>query len=131
MNYSSFGWLSFLILAIIMAPYILNLLNRKIFKTKNKTYFKIVKAFRSVHKPLGIALIFFGIIHGFMALRRISFHTGYIVYLSILITGILGGAFYRLKKKELFTWHKRMALVTVLLFLLHFFFPNAIYYLLG
>ena len=131
MNYSTFGWLSLIVFAIVLAPYFLNLINRKFIKTKNKTFFKVVKTLRSVHKPLGIALIIFGIVHGYMALRSFRIHTGYLAYLSILITGILGGSFYKLKKIQLFVWHKRMAVVTVVLFILHFFFPSAMYYLLG
>lgn len=131
MNYSTVGWLSLVVFLIILGPYLLNLLNRKVLKTKNKTFFKIIKFLRSLHKPLGIALIILGIIHGYMALRGFRLHTGTLFYFSILITGVLGGSFYRLKKRELFVWHKRMAAITVLLFLLHFFFPSAMYYLLG
>lgn len=131
MNYSVTGWLSVLILLIILGPYILNTLNKKYLKTKNKTFFKVVKFLRRIHKPLGIILIISGIAHGYMALGGFRLHTGTLFYVSILITGFLGGAFFRLKKRNLFLWHKRMAAITVLLFLLHFLFPGALYYLLG
>ena len=129
MNYSLLGWLSVIVFGVVLSPYLLNLLNRKVLKTKNKTFFKVVKFLRSLHKPFGIALIVLGVVHGYMALGRVSLHTGTLFYISILITGILGGSFYRLKKRELFIWHKRMAAVAVVLFLLHFFFPSAMYYL--
>lgn len=130
MNYSAAGWLIVIMLVIIISPYILNLLNRKVLKTKDKNFFKVVKFLRSLHKPLGLAVMILGIVHGYMALGGLRLHTGTLLYISILITGILGGAFYRLKKRPLFIWHKRMAALSVVLFLLHYFFPSAMYYLL-
>ncbi len=131
MNYSLAGWLNHLVLLIILGPYILNSLNRKYLKTKNKSFLNLVKILRKIHKPLGLVLIVLGASHGYMALGGFRLHTGTLFYISILITGSLGGAFHRLKKKILFVWHRRMALITALLFLLHFFFPSALYYLLG
>lgn len=131
MNYALVGWLNVIVFLIILSPYLLNLLNTKVLKTKNKTFFKVVKFLRKLHKPFGIALIVMGIVHGYMALRGFRLHTGSLFYIAILATGVLGGSFYRLKKKELFVWHKRLAAVVVVLFLIHFFFPGALYYLLG
>ena len=131
MNYALVGWLNVIVFLIILSPYVLNLLNRKVLKTKNKSFFKVVKFLRKLHKPFGIALIVLGIVHGYMALRGFRLHTGSLFYIAILATGVLGGSFYRLKKKELFVWHKRLAAVAVVLFLIHFFFPGALYYLLG
>ena len=130
MNYALLGWLSVIAFVVVLLPYVLNLLNKKFIKTKNKTFFKLVKFLRSLHKPFGIVLIVLGLIHGYMALRSLRLHTGTLFYIAILVTGILGGSFYKLKKKELFVWHKRMAIVAVVLFFLHYFFPSAMYYLL-
>ena len=130
MNYSTAGWLSLILIGILICPYVLNLLNKKIFKTKNPNYKKVIKFLKKLHKPLGVAIVILGVVHGYMALGGFRLHTGTLLYVSILITGALGGAFYRLKKKPLFVWHKRMAAVSVMLFLVHFFFPSALYYLL-
>ncbi|NLY45195.1 MAG: hypothetical protein GX053_04300 [Tissierella sp.] len=118
MNYALLGRLSVIIFGVVLLPYVLNLINRKFFKTKNKSFFKVVKFLRKLHKPFGIALIVLGIVHGYMALRSFRLHTGSLFYIAILATGFLGGSFYRLKKKELFVWHKRLA-------------AGALYYLLG
>ena len=131
MNYAILGRISAILFFIVLTPYLLNFLNKNFLKTKNKTYFKVVKFMRKLHKPLGITLIILGLIHGYMALGTLRMHTGSLFYLAILITGVLGGSFYKLKKKELFTWHKRLAAIAFVLFLLHLFFPNALYYLLG
>lgn len=130
MNYKLLGWINVVILGIIITPYLLKFLNKNFFKTRNKNYFTLVKVFRKLHKPLGLALMFFGIIHGYMALGGFRLHTGSIFFISILITGALGGAFYKTKKKEFFKWHKGMAFLSVVLFLLHLFAPSALFYIL-
>lgn len=129
MNYALLGWISVIVFGVVLAPYILSWLNRKYLKTKNKSFLTILKFLRKIHKPLGIALIVLGIVHGFMALGSLRLHTGTLFYISIVITGILGGFFHKLKKREFFLWHKRIAAVAVALFLLHYFVPGAMYYL--
>lgn len=131
MTYSSLGWLVVIIIAILLVPYVLNYLNKKVFKTKNTNYRKAIKFFRSLHKPLGLAILIIAPIHGYMALGGFKLHTGTLLYLSILATAGLGGSFHKTKKKVFFTWHRRMAFVTVAMFLIHFFAPSAIYYLLN
>ena len=131
MTYSFLGWLVVVIIGILLTPYVLVYLNKKIFKTKNQNFREIVKSFRSLHKPLGIAILIIAPIHGYMALGGFRLHTGTLLYLSIIATAGLGGSFYKTKKKVFFTWHKRMALITVAMFLIHFFVPSAISYLLN
>lgn len=130
MDYSLLGWINVLILGILITPYILNFLNRNFIKTRNKQYFKVIKILRKAHKPLGIALVVFGLIHGYMALGSLRLHTGTLFYISIFITVTLGGSFHKTKKRAFLLWHRRMALLTVALFLLHLLAPGAIYYLL-
>ncbi|MCR3956971.1 MAG: hypothetical protein NUK57_11800, partial [Gudongella sp.] len=128
--YSVLGWLNVVVLAVILLPYILNFLNRKFIKTQNQGFRNTVKLLRRLHKPLGLALAILALVHGYLALGSLRLHTGSLLYLSIFITALLGGSFYKLKKRALFTWHKRMALVSFLLLLLHIFYPSALYYLL-
>lgn len=132
MTYSNLGWLNLIILGILITPYILRYLNKFIplsSKAKKDYYLPSLKFFRKIHKPIGILLIIIPPIHGYMALGALRLHTGLVLYLSALATAILGGIFYKTKKKSLFKFHKIMALITILLFLLHFFVPNALYYL--
>lgn len=134
MTYVNWAWLALIILGILVLPYLLKRLNKYIksaTKSKKNRYTKTIKLLRKVHKPLGLSLIIVPLIHGYMALGALRLHTGLILYLSALITAALGGTFFRTKRKVFFTWHKRMAFITVLFFLLHFFYPSAIYYLLN
>lgn len=131
MSFRLLGWINVIALTIVLSPFVLNFINRKAFKNKNMAIREIVKLLRKFHKPLGIILVVTGIVHGYMALGSLRLHTGTILYLSTLITGILGGAFYRTKKRAFFVWHKRLAFLSVALLLLHYFYPSALFYLLN
>jgi cytochrome b561 len=129
--YSVLGWLNVVVLGVILSPYVLGFLNKKVFKTQSKGFRSTMKFLRRLHKPLGIAMAVLALVHGYLALGGFRLHTGSLLYLSIFITALLGGSFYKLKKRALFTWHKRMALVSFLLLLLHLFYPSALYYILN
>ncbi len=90
-----------------------------------------VKTLRVAHKPAGAALGILALIHGILALGTLRLHTGSIVWILALLTAILGGMFYRKKKAPLFRWHKRLALATALLTLVHLIFPYALCHLFG
>jgi hypothetical protein len=129
--YSILGWLNVVILGVLVTPYVLNFANRKFLKFKNKSLKNIVKVFRKFHKPLGLTLAVVAIVHGYLALGSLRIHTGSLLYLSVIITAAFGGSFYKLKKRVLFKMHKIFAGISILLLLLHLFYPSAIYYLLN
>lgn len=129
--YSLLGWLSVVIIGVLVAPYPLKFLNKNFIKSKNSGIRNSIKFLSKLHKPLGVSLAVIAFIHGYLALGSLRLHTGSILYVSIIITAVLGGSYYRLKKKIIFTWHKRFALISLLFLLLHLFYPNAIYYLLN
>lgn len=129
--YSILGWINVILLGVIVAPYVLNFLNKHIIKTKSSGFRNLVKILRRFHKPFGIIMAILAPVHGYMALGSLRLHTGSLLYESIFITAVLGGSFYKLKKRKLFQWHKRMALVSFILLLLHLFYPSALWYLLN
>lgn len=130
MSYKFFAWLNVVLLAIQLIPYLMVLLNKHILKTKSESYRNVIKGFRKYHKQTGIALLATGLIHGYLALGAFRLHTGTILYLAILLSAILGGAFYRKKEKRFLKVHRAMALIITALFLLHRLAPNAMFYLL-
>lgn len=125
MTYAILGWVSLGLLALLVLPFILIRINKHTVKTKHKAFQKVIRFLRSLHKPAGIALLLTAVWHGWLALGTIRVHTGTVLFLTVLVTATLGGAFYRLKKKRLFSLHKIAAAITVLMFLLHFFLPRA------
>lgn len=127
MDYVFFAWLSVIALGVVLVPYVMNFLNRNILKTKNENYRKTLKFFRKLHKPAGIIFAIVAFIHGYMVMGTIfTLHTGTLLYVLVLATAILGATFYKKKKRPLFKWHKITALITAILFFLHFFRPWAI-----
>ncbi len=130
--YSILGWVSLGLAVVASSPYWLRMLNNWTFKTKDKRFFNLLKFLRKLHKPLGVALAVIAVIHGYLALNsQIRLHTGLLVYLGFLISAILGGAHYQLKKKGLFKAHKISVLVSFLLLLLHLLKPWALGQWLG
>ncbi len=126
MNFRQLGYVNVIILGLLLLPYLLNTLNQKVFKTKSPVFRRVMKGLRSLHKPLGVAFVATALIHGWMAMGGIRLHTGTLLYAAVLIQVILGGAFYRKKKKELFRAHRIMAMVVAGLFLLHWLAPSAL-----
>ncbi len=129
--YRILGWLNAGLLLVMTAPFWLRFLNERLFHLKGGAYAKTIKALRTIHKPLGGAILLIGFIHGYLALGAFRPHTGALVALSILATAILGFLFYKLRKKGLFLWHRRSVLLIVLFLLIHLIFPSALYYLFG
>ncbi len=127
--YAVLGWINATILVVLLLPFLLSFLNRHLIRTKNVKYLNFTKIARNFHKPLGITLAVLAPIHGYLALGGFRLHTGTLLYLSAFATSVLGGSFYKLKKRPLFLWHKRMAAITVALLLLHIIMPSALYYL--
>lgn len=129
--FSFLGWLNVVLLGIIIAPYILVFINKKFIKTKHSSFRALLKFLKKLHKPLGLLLLILALVHGYLALGRIALHTGSVLFVTIFIAASLGGSFYKLKKRPLFTWHKRMAFIVIVFLLLHIFYPNALWYLLN
>lgn len=125
LNYAFVGWTSVVLLGLLVLPFLLSRINQYVFKPQSKGLRSFIKFLRKLHKPLGILFVIIAFVHGWLALGAFRLHTGWALYISLLLTVIFGGSFYRLKKKKLFVLHKVFAGVTVLLFLLHFFKPYA------
>ncbi len=129
--YKMLGILNVVLIIIIVLPYCLRRLGQRFFPQKKIASTKLMKLLRSVHKPLGICLLLITLIHGYLALGSLRMHTGTLVGIIVLATVVLGILFYRKKRAVLLKWHKRAALLMVLLTLLHLFAPSALYYIFG
>ncbi len=131
MNYRFLGWVALVLLVVMVSPFILRLLHSKVFKSKSKGLLKVIKALRTIHKPLGLALVLLGAVHGIGMLGRVRLHSGSLVLMSLILTGVLGLAFWKKKDKRALMGHRVMSLVTVILLLLHLFWPGALFRLFG
>jgi len=124
------GLVTAILLVLVTSPYWVRQLNRRALHLPAQKIGPLLKKLRLIHKPLGLTLILIAAVHGYMALGSIRLHTGALAWLAFAVTAGLGIAFYRRKKPPLFKWHKRAALISALLVLLHLLFPSALYYLL-
>ena len=128
--YVLLGWFNVVLIGIMTAPYWLRFLNNHTLHMKGGAYGKTIKTLRAIHKPLGGAILLIALLHGYLAWGTLRLHTGTMLWLSILITASLGAVFFFTKKKGVFVWHKRMALLVIIVLLVHLIFPGAVYYLL-
>ncbi|NCB41550.1 MAG: hypothetical protein EOM59_02915 [Clostridia bacterium] len=128
--YVIMGWLGVLAFMVMTSPFWLRFINDRTLHLKGGTYGKALKLSRKIHKPLGVGFVAFSLVHGRLALGSFRLHTGTLLWLSLFITAGLGILYYSQKKKDLFVWHRRMALVVLFLLLIHLIFPMALYYLL-
>ena len=122
--YKFLGWTNVLILFLLVCPYILTFYN-KILKKGSFKLIVIILFLKKLHKKLGILLIFMPLLHGYMALGEIPFHTGSILYLFILLTIIHGAIYSQFRKRIHYNIHKMLAIFSCLLFLIHLGFPWA------
>ena len=129
--YKILGIISLILVIVITSPFWLRTLNSWTVKTKDKRFFNLLKFLRKLHKPLGITLAVLVIWHGTLAWGWSRLHTGHLALIGLLITVVLGGAYYKLKNKKLFKAHKLMALISVLLLVLHRLWPSALWRIFG
>lgn len=119
------GILNGSILLLMISGYFMRIINKR-FGKLYPILGKILKITKKIHRPLGMLFLIVAPVHGFLALGRITLHTGSLLYLGILLMFfiyILGQAKV-LKKWILF--HRFCAILVVGLFLLHYFWPWAI-----
>lgn len=128
--YATLGILSLIFLIGAVMPYLVRLINRRLFKGKNKSLIQCGKWLRKIHKPFGTGMVVVALIHGYLAMGALRLHTGTLAWIMSVVTAVLGVLFYKKKKAVYFVWHKRAALLTVVLTAVHLFFPGALYYLL-
>ncbi len=127
MLYEFIGFINVALIVALTSPYWLRLINKVLFKNKNKDIVKLIKPLRKLHKPMGLAILVLAPFHGYLALGGLRPHTGSLVGLMATITILLGGTYFFTKKKAIFKWHKVAALLTVILLAVHLLFPSALY----
>lgn len=128
--YQILGILNVVLFVGVTSPYWLRRINQWFFHGKNQGIIQGVKKLRKVHKPLGISLVVLSLIHGYLALGALRLHTGSLAWIMSIITVLFGVLFYKKKKAVYLLWHKRVALLTIILTVLHLLFPSALYYIL-
>ncbi len=127
--YSYLGWFFVFILALMILPYIIRLIMKQSAAAKkNKTLKKMLKISRKMHQYIIFTVIFLAPVHAYLALGgSLRLHTGSLLYLSILITSILGYVFYKRKKKSLIKFHKFFVIIVLIFLFIHLVYPNLLW----
>lgn len=118
--YKILGWTNAIVTIILILPFAL----QSIVKKKEGILSSIIKFLRKFHKVLGIVIFISIAFHGIMALGSFSLHTGTVAGVAFVITAILGTLFVMLKKKKIFTTHRVLAYMYVIIVAVHLLFPS-------
>ena len=95
MNWIRFiGWLNIGLLVVMILPFLLRQFSTRVKKVKGKWYPKLNKFLRTIHKPLGIAIVLLSMLHGYLVFGGFRLHTGTLELFAIVIMAALGATFY-------------------------------------
>ncbi len=126
--YITLAWINVVLLVLGSLLFV----SRRVFKSlgNKKTPFalflrKIMPILQKIHPLIGVSFIIIGFIHGYLALGVITLHTGYLVWLTALLMGIVAtaGKTLNIKQQRWLMLHRPLAVLLWVLFLIHYFYP--------
>lgn len=108
------GKISMLLAILVISMFILRRVERKLFP-KNKIFLKLSKISSKMHPYAATLLFITAGVHGYLQLGgEITFHSGYLVYFSLIITAVMIVIWKKTKQKKWLTAHKISALLFVI-----------------
>jgi hypothetical protein len=121
MHYEFLGNLSAIILFFQISLFVLRRVYKYIPK-KPQWFPPILKFLKNAHIYTGVALLFLGLIHGFLALGTLRLHTGLILWLGILFA-FIGFLFKKKIGKRWIAYHRIFGFVIIILYFVHYYLP--------
>ncbi len=124
--YVVLAWFNVAFIAVMLMPYLMKKLGKS--QMKKNGFRKALKAFRTIHRPLGALVLIVGGTHGYLALGGILRlnTTGTLLWGVLIITGVFGGTYAMSKNRTVFKIHKFMALMVVVSFFYHYLMPGPV-----
>ncbi len=116
---SLIGFINATLLILLLSPFIIRRVNKYLFKNKNKTLKKYATSLSKIHMYFAYILLITAFIHGYMALGTIRLHTGYILWMWVLIQVILGNVLKRMKKPYLLKIHRAVGVASLIFLIAH------------
>jgi hypothetical protein len=107
------------LLVLLLSPYFLRRINKHIFKNKNKILKKYIPIFSKYHMYFGFILLITAFVHGYMALGAVRFHSGYILWLWVLIQVTLGIFTKKKKNPKIFKIHRLIGIGSLVFLIIH------------
>lgn len=116
---SFLGFINATLLALLLSPLVLRRINKQAFNNKNKILKKYAGLLSRYHMYFGFILLVNAFVHGYMALGTIRIHSGYALWLVVLIQVSLGLYAKKKKKAKIFNIHRTIGIVSVLFLIIH------------
>lgn len=113
------GFINLILLILLLSPFAFRRKNKYLFKNENKILKKLTAILSKYHMYFGFILLVTAFLHGYMALGAIRIHSGYILWLWILIQVSLGVYFKKKKKPKVLKIHRVIGVSTLLFLLIH------------
>lgn len=131
---ATLGWLNVILIILLAQIYTLKKIMIATSATKSKKtkdtsieipWRKLYKFWRMAHPFMGLLTLVIGSYHGYLALGAIRLHTGSLVLTNLFLSAIVGGILIKstsLKRQVRFI-HQGLALLLIVTFLIHYFWP--------
>lgn len=114
------GFVNVALLFLTIFLFLSKKINKYLFKGKSKLFQTFIQMSHKWHIYSATLLIIVSLIHGYLALGgRIIFHSGYVLFISILFASIGGMSFKILKNKNILRMHKLFTVIITLLLIWH------------
>lgn len=127
MNYTTlhiiFAWLSTFAIVLLALVYPINHYSNSHDLDTNHTVYKVQSILKKIHKPLGITVIIFILIHGRFSMQHPGFNLGTLC----LIFTLLLACSYLFKKKVAKYWkytHKALTIALIITIIVHILVKN-------
>ncbi|MEN3008631.1 hypothetical protein [Pseudothermotoga sp.] len=117
MMYKILAWTSVVLLFYNFSLFPLRRLLKKFSWSKRFLFYG-----SKIHRFTGIALLFTGSIHGYLALGTVKLHTGSLLWLGILTLFSIY-LFRKILKRKWLSIHRWTDFIVIAMFFVHFFFP--------
>jgi len=117
------GWVN---VALIASMGLILPLRAQYLKTKDKKSLELLQRVRTFHPKVGVAIIMLGLVHGYMSLGEIRFHTGTLIIMVLTVMALLalGGPRWQPLKKSWRAIHRNMGLALWFFIFLHIFYRS-------
>ena len=114
------GWLNVVLVILMGAIYPV----KEMMKT-NKKLIPVYRKMRVIHPVVGVLMIVVGLIHGYMALGRITLHSGSLILVALIAMALVALAGQKIKafRKDWRKVHRALGVLVFILVLAHLISP--------
>lgn len=113
------GWFNFTLIIFNFSLFFARRFNKHLLTNRSFFMRDVSRFLSSLHPITGIVVVITGIIHGYLALGSIRLHSGLILWLTIVITGILAGWGKKLRIRYWVARHRLASLLIIVSLILH------------